>query len=291
MARITAKEIEELKKQLEPLIGVQFDLLRIPKLALKAFEPSQIGTMVGALMDASIPQLHLILPDNETLGALGLQRHPGSIGEREGYPDFLHASGKRLELKLLYVDPIGVEMKKPPTRREPSARLTQKVTKKNVDEERDVLLALAYQLQPDRADGNLYSATVVDIGLFSMIECIEARDHRLIQKGGRWFGDYETPAILSKIGRQKEKLAALLDTAAYGRKESEGRDYNEDTNFGKLKRIPYEPLQRFLKKNAADYMRSGSYPSNWRIGEKPLSEIDRLIPLDTTEQTEDDEEE
>jgi hypothetical protein len=39
----------------------------------------------------------------------------------------------------------------------------------------------------------------------------------------------------------------VLDTTMYGRKESEGRDYNEDTNFGKLKRIPYGSLQTFIK--------------------------------------------
>lgn len=37
--------------------------------------------------------------------------------------------------------------------------------------------------------------------------------------------------------------------AGYGRKESEGKDYNEDTNFGKLRRIPHEPLQRFLERH------------------------------------------
>jgi hypothetical protein len=40
-----------------------------------------------------------------------------------------------------------------------------------------------------------------------------------------------------------------LDTTTYGRKESEGKDFNEDTNFGKLKRIPYQPLQEFLAKH------------------------------------------
>src|ERR1039457_3654042 len=39
-----------------------------------------------------------------------------------------------------------------------------------------------------------------------------------------------------------------LDTSSYGRKESEGKDFNEDTNFGKLKRIPHPGLQTFLRK-------------------------------------------
>ena len=78
-----------------------------------------------------------------------------------------------------------------------------------------------------------------------MIDVILARDERMTVTGGRWFGNYETPSILSRVGRQK--VASELDTSSYGRKESEGRDYNEDTNFGKLKRIPYPPLQEFLK--------------------------------------------
>ena len=38
------------------------------------------------------------------------------------------------------------------------------------------------------------------------------------------------------------------DNRSYGRKESEGKDFNEDTNFGKLKRIPHPNLQAFLRK-------------------------------------------
>jgi hypothetical protein len=129
--------------------------------------------------------------------------------------------------------------------------LTQKVTLKNVDPARDVLLVLAYQLQPDREKAKLYVPTVIDLGAFSMIECIRARDRRLAEGGGRWFGDYETPAVLSKRGQEKARRKERLDTSAYGRKESEGKDFNEDTNFGKLKRIPYKPLQDYLRKHKA----------------------------------------
>jgi hypothetical protein len=38
-----------------------------------------------------------------------------------------------------------------------------------------------------------------------------------------------------------------VSTASYGRKESEGKDYNEDTNFGKLARIPHLGMQQFLR--------------------------------------------
>lgn len=217
-------------------------------------------------MDACIPQLSAILPGNELLTKLGLSKSGREIGEREGYPDYVHTSGKRVELKLLYVDPVGVKMKKPPTPREPSARLTQKVTVKNVDAMNDCLLVLAYQLQPNQNSTNLYSPTIIDMGIFPMIDCILARDHRLQQSGGKWFGNFETPTILSRAGMQKKAEGKLADDSTYGRKESEGKDYNEDTNFGKLKRIPYEALQRFLKKHGASYSRTGSYPEPWVIG-------------------------
>jgi hypothetical protein len=81
-----------------------------------------------------------------------------------------------------------------------------------------------------------------------MIELVEARDKRMTYAGGRWFGNYETPTILSKSGRRKRRQGQALDVTSYGRKESEGKDFNEDTNFGKLKRIPHPALQRFLAK-------------------------------------------
>ena len=57
---ISAEEITEMKQNLSPLIGAQFNVLSIPKEILKAFEPSQIGTIVGSLMDACIPQLSIL---------------------------------------------------------------------------------------------------------------------------------------------------------------------------------------------------------------------------------------
>jgi hypothetical protein len=262
---ITPEEIEQLREALQPLIGVQFDVLKIPKDILVAFEPSQIGTVVGTLMDACIPQLAEILPENALLRRIGLTKHEGILGDREGYPDYRHGSGKRLELKLLYVDPIGAKMKKPPTRREASARITQKVTVKNVIPGTDVLLVIAYQLCTNRDNQSLYSPTIIDLGLFPMVECVLARDHRLVSRGGKWFGNYETPAVLSKIGRAKVGRGEPVDDKEYGRKESEGHDFNEDTNFGKLKRIPVEGLQRFLKKHGATYARKGTYPRPWAI--------------------------
>lgn len=250
MADISEKELAEFRGAVQKLVGVRVEVLRIPRDVLKGFEPSQIGTIVGTLMDACIPQLHLLV-EGSGLEQVGLEKYQGKTGEREGYPDYLHKSGKRAELKLLYVDPVDLEMKKPPTPREPSARLTQKVTVKNVNPASDVLLVIAYQLQPGSGKKEVFVPTIIDLGVFSMIECIRARDQRLTDAGGMWFGEYETPAVLSKVGRSKLKKNEAIDKAVYGRKESEGKDFNEDTNFGKLKRVPYKPLQEFLRKHRA----------------------------------------
>ena len=266
MSQVAPEELEQLRVALAPLIGASFSVLKLPRVILAAFEPSQIGTIAGTLLDACLPELHLLLPEDDLLKEVGLVKHEGLIGEREGYPDYKHEAGKRLELKLLYVDPVGVVMKKPPTPREPSARLTQKVTVKNVVPETDVLMVVAYQLQPSSEQADLYSPTMIDIGLFPMIECIRARDHRLTEGGGKWFGDYETPAVLSKRGRAKVAKEIKPDYSAYGRKESEGYDLNEDTNFGKLKRIPYRPLQEFLRKHGAKCAVRGDYPKPWVMG-------------------------
>ena len=242
---VSDNEIAKLTGALSPLIGVQFSLLSLPKEILFGFEPSQIGTIIGSLMDACIPQLAAI-PTTTPLPDLGLHKHEGILGEREGYPDYLHDSGYRLELKLLYVDNTKIEMKKPPTPREPSARLTQKVTFKNVMPDKDLLLVIAYSLEENKLISGCYSPTIKSIALFPIYECILARDLRMYRDGGGWFGYMETPTILSKIGKSKVRAGIPLDYTMYGRKESEGKDLNEDTNFGKLKRIPYEPLQKFL---------------------------------------------
>ncbi len=240
-AGISRERLAVLKSQLSPLIGTQFDTLTLPMAVLTAFEPSQIGTIVGSLMDALIPHL-------DSIPQVGLSKHGGLLGEREGYPDYIHVSGIRVELKLLYVDNPHLEMKRPPTRREPSARLTQKVTVKNVVPETDALLIIAYQLQPHLYKVGAVTPTIVDLDVFSVIELVLARDSRLTNAGGRWFGHFETPGVLSRIGREKYKNNTPLAIDSYGRKESEGKDYNEDTNFGKLKRIPHKDLQDFLRK-------------------------------------------
>ena len=263
--RISEEELEALKNSLMPLIGQQFQSLRIPVMALRSFEPSQIGTIVGSLMDALIPYLNI--------KGVGLEKHEGILGEREGYPDYKHISGKRVELKLLYVDNSQLQMKKPPTPREPSARLTQKVTIKNVNPLLDALLIIAYRLEIDNQNPDAAVPQIIDLEVFSMIELVEARDRRMIDGGGRWFGNFETPTILSKKGREKLNKGLSLDSSSYGRKESEGKDYNEDTNFGKLKRIPHPKLQQFLRKH--------------RFSREPELSIDstlqRLVEIDEQE--------
>lgn len=255
----------ELIRNLDPLRGEMLDILSIPKEALVAFEPSQVGTIVGTLMDACIPHLDKLLADGSKFSKMGIQRAAGVSKDREGYPDYIHKSGLRLELKLLYVEPNDGLLKVTETPREPSARITQKVTLKNVIPATDLLWVIAYQLAPDQTGGK-YSPKILDFALFPMIECVKARDHRLIKSGGRWFGNYQTPAILSQIGRSKENSGLALNLSVYGRKESEGHDFNEDTNFGKLKRIPYKPLQEFLKKSGSSFAASGDYPEPWKLG-------------------------
>ena len=243
--RITPQQLADLREALFPLEGVQFTSLLLPLVALADIEPSQIGTIVGTLMDTLIPHL-------DDIAEFGLEKHEGILGEREGYPDYRHLpSGLRVELKLIFVDNPNIPMKKPPTHREPSARLTQKVTVKNVVPQTDSLLLIAYQLQESEDRKDAVSPTIIDLDVFSMIELVEARDKRLIDTGGRWFGDYETPCIISHLGRRKRNQGVPLDTTSYGRKQSEGKDFNEDTNFGKLNRIPHPDLQAFLHKCAS----------------------------------------
>lgn len=257
----TNDALDALTEALKPLCGAQVKYLQLPADLALQIEPSQVGTIVGTLTD-------LLLPRIAIEQGIGLSKAAGILGDREGYPDFEHSSGYRIELKGAFRDNPEVLMKKPPTPREPSARLTQKVTVKNVDPDRDALLVLVYELEPVRDDPSLLSPTIVDLGLFPVIECIKARDHRMTSGGGRWFGNYETPTILSKAGKKARISELPLNEGAYGRKESEGYHFNEDTNFGKLKRIPYRPLQEFLKSAGCQFSATGTYPEPWSMSKQ-----------------------
>ncbi|MBV8843724.1 MAG: hypothetical protein JO307_13020 [Bryobacterales bacterium] len=111
-------------------------------------------------MDALIPHL-------TDIPQIGLHKHAGILGDREGYPDYSHDSSLRIELKLIYIDNPELEMKRPPTKREPSARLTQKVTIKNVVPATDAMLLIAYQLKPHTDNPLAITPTIVDLEVFS----------------------------------------------------------------------------------------------------------------------------
>jgi hypothetical protein len=239
MARISEEDVRKLEQQFRELIGLRVDWLSIPERALAGFEPSQIAVIINTLFDAALPQITLLASDPanvERLRHIGLSKSPGLIGQREGYPDYVHTSGKRVELKGLFVDSPDLALKRPPTRREPSARVKENVTAAIVDPERDVMLVAAVQLK--EISGRCYPV-VTDIGVFPMIEVVEARDRRLAESGGRWFG--KVPRVPSRAGMVKLRRGEPLEES----------DFERDTNFGKLKRIPYEPLQSFMRKHGA----------------------------------------
>jgi hypothetical protein len=137
-----------------------------------------------------------------------LKKPSRKSGQREGYPDYIHQkSWKRIELKCLFVDNPNLALKRPPSKREPSARLREKM--KDIEPSRDVLLVAAIRLE--RIEDQCLPV-ITDIEPFSMFECIKARDERL-EESGKWINN--KPYVMGKKG-----------------------DYEPDTNFGKLKRIP-----------------------------------------------------
>jgi hypothetical protein len=240
MADITPLELETLRQVFQPLVGLKINWLSIPNQALPGFEPGQIAVIVNTLLDAILPQIEHLATDEENakrLRGIGLSKAPGTIGQREGYPDYVHASGKRVELKGLFVDNPSLPMKRPPTAREPSARLKENVTMDVIHPANDALLLAAAQLKEDESGD--CSPYIIDIGVFSMVECVRARDARLASAGGRWID--EIPKVVKKTS---------MSRFASGKRLNAG-DFEKDTNFGKLKRIPYPPLQDFMRKHGA----------------------------------------
>lgn len=236
MAEIINEDLEALRNALLPLLGLRIDWLALPKNALEGFEPSQIAVIVNTLLDGVLPQIELLTSNEENkegLKKIGLGKAPRTLGEREGYPDYVHVSGKRVELKGHFVDNPKLKLKRPPTKREPSARLKENITADIIQPENDVLLIAAIQLVD--IDG-FCSPVIVDIGLFSMIECVKARDKRLLETGGMWIGG--KPMVMTVNGAIKKVMGEPLGEF----------DYERDTNFGKLRRIPYKPVQDFLSK-------------------------------------------
>ncbi len=236
MPELTQAVVEALRDKFNPLIGLKIHWLSLPEPALPGFEPSQIAVIINTLLDAALPQIELLAtnPDNlAKLTHLGLQKAPQEIGNRESYPDYIHTSGYRVELKGLFVDNPALDLKRPPTRREPSARLKENITLTNVVPDRDVLMLAAVQLQEF---AGLCYPVIIDIGLFPMIACIRARDARLLESGGRWKDGI--PQVIRNTSQARYNAGEILTDS----------DYQKDTNFGKLKRIPYPPLQVFMQK-------------------------------------------
>jgi hypothetical protein len=237
MPDISKAELDKLKDEFKPLIGLRIDWLSIPTGGIAGFEPSQIAVIINTLLDAAMPQIELLASDpvnEEKLRHISLSKGPRKIGERESYPDYIHKSGKRVELKGLFVDNPDLPLKRPPTAREPSARIKENVTTNEVDAANDALLIAAVRLQ--EIEGRC-CPVIIDIEVLSMIECIRKRDQRLIEDKGKWING--VPMVLSKQGEKKRKKKVPLTD----------NDYEKDTNFGKLKRIPYEPLQSFMVKH------------------------------------------
>ena len=240
MTDITELDLEPLRRAFVPLIGLRITWLSIPGGALAGFEPSQIAVIVNTLLDGILPQIQLLALDEENaakLAGVGLSKAPGVIGQRETYPDYVHISGRRVELKGLFVDNPNLALKRPPTDREPSARIKENVTMDIIDPANDALLVAAVQLRPDQEDH--CSPYITDIGVFSMVECVRARDASLAERGGKWIAG--VPKVVKKSSMAKFNAHKRLLNS----------DYEKDTNFGKLKRIPYAPLQDFMRKHGA----------------------------------------
>ncbi len=240
MPDITQDELEALRRAFAPLVGLRISWLSIPGGALAGFEPSQIAVIVNTLLDAILPQIELLASDKENaakLAGVGLSKAPGVIGQRETYPDYVHVSGRRVELKGLFVDNPSLALRRPQTDREPSARLKENITMDIIDPVNDALLVAAVQLRPDQK--GQCSPYITDIGVFSMVECVRARDKRLADSRGRWISG--VPKVVKKASIGKFKKGQRLQNS----------DFEKDTNFGKLKRIPYAPLQDFMRKHGA----------------------------------------
>ncbi len=240
MTDITENELQPLREAFAPLVGLRVSWLSIPEEALAGFEPSQIAVIVNTLLDGILPQIQLLALDDENaakLAGVGLAKAPGVIGQRERYPDYVHVSGRRVELKGLFVDNPNLALKRPPTVREPSARIKENITMDIIDPANDALLVAAVQLRSD-AEGHC-SPYVIDVAVFPMVECVRARDKSLAERGGRWIDGI--PKVVKKASETRFRDGKQLHSS----------DFEKDTNFGKLKRIPYLPLLDFMRKHGA----------------------------------------
>ena len=68
---------------------------------------------------------------------------------------------------------------------------------------------------------------------------MRARDTSLANRGGKWLDGI--PKVVKKASMGKFRAGNRLQNF----------DFEKDTSFGKLKRIPYQPLQEFMRKHGA----------------------------------------
>ena len=72
-----------------------------------------------------------------------------------------------------------------------------------------MLLVISYALKERTDNPNLFSPTIINLDIFPVYDCILARDRRMYNSHGGWFGYFETPTILSNQGKQKMVLLIL----------------------------------------------------------------------------------
>lgn len=266
---ISKESISYISSKLQPLIGMRVPSLALPKDALINMEPGALGTLAGSVIDAALPDLGCY-----GLKDVGLKRSPGHAGQRASYPDYtIPGSTLRAEHKALYVAPLSdhVTMNVPPTPREASGRIKENIRIETIDAENDALIISVYRFDPQADKPEIFSPKIIDVGVFPMIEIVRARDYDFNMRGGLWFDNGETPAVVSKQGQAKLARGERLNKKSYGNKKNGGCDYNKDTNFGKLERIPYKPLHELLKKHGLRHISCGGYPEPWSIASEATS--------------------
>jgi len=74
----------------------------------------------------------------------------------------------------------------------------------------------------------------------------DLKNAKLTVKDWTYTPPAEENGQIVQTNRSKPTVVYTVEYQDEG-KENEGKDLNEDTNFGKLKRIPHQPLQRYLK--------------------------------------------
>ena len=148
----------------------------------RAFEPSQLGSIVGSLFEVWLP-----------FTMNGVMKHRCGNNNRETYPDLILSSRERVELKLILHCDHGKILREPPLK-ESAARLGHAVTEHNV-ESHDFALVVIYDIKVDKA---ACFPEVVQCKPFPILELIRARDADLVRRGGMW--GRERPMVKANTG-------------------------------------------------------------------------------------------